>query len=82
MKWMSPFMLLGFGVLTACVAPKLAPRGISSADVRWFCALFARLNDRQLEDAFRAAGYSQDVRARYINKIKSKISPGLNNRTR
>jgi hypothetical protein len=56
--------------------------GISSADVRWFCALFARLNDRQLEDAFRAAGYSQDVRARYINKIKSKISPGLNNRTR
>ena len=30
---------------------------ISRADVRWLCGLFSRLSDRQLNDAFRAAGY-------------------------
>jgi hypothetical protein len=55
--------------------------GISSADVRWFCELFARLDDRQLDDAFRAGGYPQHLRARYIRKIKNKISPPLDGRS-
>ena len=35
------------------------------------------LTDTQWDDAFRAADYSPDVRARYIKKIKAKIAEGL-----
>jgi hypothetical protein len=44
--------------------------------------MLARLTDRQWDDAFRAAGYSPDIRARYIRKIKSNIREGLDLRTR
>ena len=47
------------------------------ADVRWTTELLNRLTDAQWEDAFRAGGYSPDVRARYIKKIKAKIAEGL-----
>ena len=50
---------------------------ISRADVRWVCALLARLTDRQLDDAFRAAGYAEELRGRYITKIKEKIAQGV-----
>jgi hypothetical protein len=50
----------------------LAPR-----DVIWACRLLARLTDRQLLDAFRAAGYPEDVRHRYVRKIRQKIDEGL-----
>jgi hypothetical protein len=46
-------------------------------DVRWTCELLARLSDAQLDDAFRAAGYDADHRARYARKIKEKIAQGL-----
>ena len=49
---------------------------ISRADVRWLCTLFARLTDRQLNDAFRAAGYAEPQRERYIRKIKEKVTQG------
>jgi hypothetical protein len=49
---------------------------ISRADVRWLCGLFARLSDRQLNDAFRAAGYTEAQRERYIRKIKEKVAQG------
>jgi hypothetical protein len=49
---------------------------ISRADVRWVCQLFARLTDRQLNDAFRAAGYAEPQRERYIRKIKEKVAQG------
>jgi hypothetical protein len=49
---------------------------ISPADVRWVCRLFARLTDRQLDDAFRAAGYQEELRGRYIRKIKEKVAQG------
>jgi hypothetical protein len=49
---------------------------ISRADVRWVCSLFARLSDRQLHDAFRAAGYAEEQRVRYIRKIKEKVAQG------
>ena len=47
------------------------------ADVRWTAELLSRLTDAQLDDAFRAADYSPDVRARYVKKIKAKIAEGL-----
>jgi hypothetical protein len=49
---------------------------ISRADVRWLCGLFARLSDRQLNDAFRAAGYVESHRERYIRKIREKVAQG------
>jgi hypothetical protein len=49
---------------------------IARTDVRWVCRLFARLGDRQLDDAFRAAGYPKEVRERYIRKIQEKVAQG------
>jgi hypothetical protein len=51
-------------------------KDISRADVHWVCRLFARLSDRQLNDAFRAAGYADSQRERYIRKIKEKVAQG------
>jgi hypothetical protein len=50
---------------------------VRPADVRWTAELLNRLSDAQWEDAFRAADYSSDVRARFIKKIKAKIAEGL-----
>ena len=46
-------------------------------DVLWTCRLMARISDRQWRDAFRAAGYEDAERRRYIRKLKSKIGEGL-----
>jgi hypothetical protein len=47
---------------------------ITTADVRWLCGLFNRMTDRQWRDAFRAAGYQDDLSERFIRKIREKIS--------
>ena len=52
-------------------------RGLRAEDVLWTCELFARLSDRQWDDAFRAAAYEAPVRQRYIAKIKQKLASGL-----
>ena len=50
---------------------------VRPADVRWTADLFNRLTDAQWEDAFRAGGFTPEIRARYIKKIKAKIAEGL-----
>jgi hypothetical protein len=50
---------------------------VRPADVRWTAELLSRLSDAQWDDAFRAAGYAPDIRARFITKIKAKIAEGL-----
>jgi hypothetical protein len=50
---------------------------VRPADVKWTAQLVSRLTDTQLDDAFRAAEYSPEVRARYVKKIKAKIAEGL-----
>jgi hypothetical protein len=50
--------------------------GITVADVKWLCGLFERLTDRQWDDAFRAAEYSEETRQRFIRKIKEKVAAG------
>jgi len=50
---------------------------LSPADVRWTCERLARLTDTQWSDAFRAAGYEDDVAARFIRKIREKVAAGL-----
>jgi hypothetical protein len=50
---------------------------IPPADVIWTCRLMDRLSPAQLDDAFRAAGYPSEIRARYVRKIRQKIQEGL-----
>ncbi|MGE0865653.1 MAG: hypothetical protein AB7P34_17280 [Vicinamibacterales bacterium] len=50
---------------------------VTPADVQWACSRLARLTDRQWQDAFRAAGYTPELSARFIAKIKEKIAQGL-----
>lgn len=50
---------------------------VTPADVVWTSQLMSRLSDAQLDDAFRAAGYPEDVRKRFVAKLKSKVAEGL-----
>jgi hypothetical protein len=51
-------------------------KDITPQDVRWTCGLFTRLTAAQWDDAFRAAGYDQATRRRYIRKIQDKLEEG------
>ena len=50
---------------------------VTPDDVAWACGLLAGLSRRQLDDVFRAAGYSESVRSRFILKIEEKVRQGL-----
>lgn len=50
---------------------------LTPADVRWVTRLLSRITDRQWADVFEAAAMPDDISARYIRKIKSKIQEGL-----
>jgi hypothetical protein len=52
-------------------------KALTPQDVIWACRLLGRLSDRQLADAFRGAGYPDDVGGRFVRKIRSKIDEGL-----
>jgi hypothetical protein len=47
---------------------------VNRADLRWTCELLSRLSDRQWQDAFRAGGYTEEQRRRYVRKIQEKIA--------
>jgi len=49
---------------------------VHPSSVRWVAELLNRVSDTQWEDAFKAADYSPDVRARFVKKIKAKIAEG------
>jgi hypothetical protein len=50
---------------------------VTAEQVVWTCRLMSRISDAQYDDAFRAGGYSDDIRRRYVAKLKSKIAEGL-----
>ena len=52
-------------------------KDITPQDVVWTTRLFAQLSDAQLHDAFRAAGYPESIRTRFVTKLKAKIQEGL-----
>ena len=52
-------------------------KDITPADVVWTCRLLAQLTDKQWNDGFRAANYSESLRRRFIAKLKAKIQEGL-----
>lgn len=47
---------------------------IAVDDVLWTCRRLARLSDRQWNDAFRAAGYSDEETAAYVDHLKDRRS--------
>ena len=49
---------------------------ITPADVAWACNLLGRLSEKQMQDAFRAAGYEPAVAGRFIAKLREKIQQG------
>jgi len=58
------------------------PRGeiletMNVADVIWATELMNRLQDAQIDDAFKAAEYDPALRARFVAKIRAKIREGL-----
>ena len=54
----------------------LLHRSITVDDVHWAVGLLAQLSERQWQDAFRAGGYSDDLRARFLQKLKANIAAG------
>lgn len=53
------------------------PRTIRVSHVRWICERLNRLSDKQWHDAFRAAGYADDIGDRYVRHLKQKVAEGL-----
>jgi hypothetical protein len=71
----------GLGVLTVFYPPyyksqldkETTMRGIPVRHARWVGMLLARLSDRQLRDAFRAAGYDRETTNGYVRALRSRI---------
>jgi hypothetical protein len=55
---------------------ELVRQRITPADVGWATDLLSRLTERQWADAFRAAGYPDDVAAHFIATIRARIAEG------
>lgn len=49
---------------------------IKPSDVRWICERMQALTDAQLEDAFRAGGYTGELAQRFIRRLKQKVAEG------
>lgn len=51
-----------------------AMRGIPVAHARWIGSLLNQVSDAQLRDAFRAAGYTDNVRESYVTALRERIN--------
>jgi hypothetical protein len=49
---------------------------IKPEEVAWATNLLGQLSDKQMQDAFRAAGYDPDVAGRFIARLREKIQQG------
>ena len=56
------------------VKKEKAMRGIPVAHARWVGSLLSQLSDEQLRDAFRAAGYSENIRESYVAALRERIN--------
>jgi hypothetical protein len=50
---------------------------LTTRDVIWVSGWMDKLSDAQWQDAFRAAGYSDEVSRRFIAKLESKVAEAL-----
>jgi len=65
-----------FGYQGPWLEPQLAG-SITPADVRWAAELLSRLSERQWNDLFRSAGFTEAESDRYIRRLRQKIDEGL-----
>lgn len=65
-----------FAYQGAWLEPELL-RSVTPEDVRWTSRLLARLTEKQWNDAFRSAGFSEAEGIRFIARLKQKIAEGL-----
>lgn len=56
------------------VKKEKAMRGIPVAHARWIGSSLSQLSDEQLRDAFRAAGYSENIRESYVGALRERIN--------
>jgi hypothetical protein len=49
-------------------------RNVPRADVKWMGSLLSRLSSKQIHDAFRAAGYSQQEVDEFSDILESRIT--------
>lgn len=49
---------------------------IKPEEVAWASNLLGQLSDRQMQDAFRAGGYTPDEANRFVRKLREKIAEG------
>ena len=56
------------------VKKEKAMRGIPVVHARWIGSLLSQLSDEQLRDAFRAAGYAENVRESYVGALRERIN--------
>jgi hypothetical protein len=49
-------------------------RGVSRADARWLGTVLARLSPKQIRDAFRSGGYTEEEVERFARVIETRIS--------
>jgi hypothetical protein len=47
--------------------------GITTDDVAWLCRYLGRITDKQLDDALRASGASDDEATRFAASIRARI---------
>lgn len=47
---------------------------VTATDLRWTCELLSRLSEEQWLDAFRAGGYTDEQRTRYVRRIQEKLA--------
>jgi len=47
---------------------------IPRQDAKWVGTLLAQLSDKQIQDAFRAGGYSSEEAAQYADVVKHRIA--------
>jgi hypothetical protein len=50
---------------------------LTADDVRWTCERLAALSDSQWHDAFRAGGYDEATRTRFVAAMRARIKAGL-----
>ena len=56
------------------VKKEKAMRGIPIAHARWIGSLLSQLTNKQLDDAFRAAGYGEEIRGAYVQALQERIA--------
>jgi hypothetical protein len=65
---------LDFGYYHLYAKMEKIAKGVPRADARWIGQLLAQLSQKQIEDAFRAAGYNPEETRQYAQAVRDRIN--------